>query len=249
MKTESSIIFRSNDEAMEFYDEFGYVSLAGIIPTDSLLTVINDLEEAFSEFGNSISSAICNLNSTDKPLLHKMHTQTSNLLSLCLAIQSATKFSQRLVFGKKPLHIVSSGYLLGIPEDQRLTYNFHQESNYMKGFEQIINLHFPLLGKADLSNGAMSVLAKSHKLGNLSYNKKRFSGDSYTDLIPVGIEDIVNDFQEIHLKLEPGDCVFFDGNLIHRSNFNSSDRCRLAGVVRLTTGLVLEHKRQAPEEL
>jgi ectoine hydroxylase-related dioxygenase (phytanoyl-CoA dioxygenase family) len=223
--------------------------LAGIIPTDSLQTAVNDLEQVFSEFGNSTSSAICDLNSTDRPLLHKIHTQTSNLLSLCSAVQSATKFAQRLVFGKQPPHILSSGYLLGIPGDRRLTYNFHQESNYIKGFEQIINLHFPLIDKADLSNGTMSILSQSHKLGNLDYHKKRFSGDSYTDLIPVGIENIVSEFEEIHLELEPGDCVFFDGNLIHRSNFNSSDRCRLAGVVRLTTGLALEHNRQTPEEL
>jgi hypothetical protein len=32
VKTESSRTFKNNDEAMEFYNKFGYVSLAGIIP-------------------------------------------------------------------------------------------------------------------------------------------------------------------------------------------------------------------------
>ena len=239
MRIKAADKFKSDTELKKFYEEFGFVAVSAAVPSDLLETVKNELEVIYSDYGTSISSAICNLNATDKPLLHKIHIQTYNLFSLNQAFQSAAQIAQKLVTGIRPLHVLSSGYLLGIPKDQRLAYDFHQESNYMKGFSQIINLHFPLLGKTDMSNGTMSVLAKSHKLGNLDYNTHRSSDDSYTDLIPVDIDEIVNNFEELHLELNTGDCVFFDGNLIHRSNFNSTNNCRLAGVVRLTTGLSL----------
>ena len=54
-----------------------------------------------------------------------------------------------------PVFEILSGLLLGISKDDRLVYNFHQESNYMKGFDDIVNIHYPLLRTSKVENGTI----------------------------------------------------------------------------------------------
>lgn len=209
-----------------------------MIPKRILESVVADMHKEFDAFGASLSEAIVNLNDSNKPLLHELHKQTCNLLSLNRSFQSVLELANNLFGLHDPLHILSSGFLLGIPKDDRLVYDFHQESNYMKGFQQLVSIHFPIIGKADLNNGTMSVLEKSHKLGNLFYTESRVSDNSYTNYIPRNIEELTGEFEEVHLELNLGDCIFFHGDLIHKSNFNGSNLCRLAGIVRLASGAI-----------
>jgi hypothetical protein len=208
-----------------------------VIPVKCLEQVRADIAQEFGAFGASISESIINMNSSNKPLLHELHKLTCNLLSLNRSFQQVLELANNLLGCTIPF-IRSSGYLLGIPKDNRLVYDFHQESNYMKDFKQICNIHFPIMGKADLNNGTMSVLEKSHKLGNLNYTESRVSNDSYTNYVPMNIQELTGEFEEVHLELNLGDCIFFHGDLIHKSNFNGSNLCRLAGIVRLASGAI-----------
>ncbi len=208
-----------------------------MIPVKCLEQVRADIAQEFGAFGASISESIINMNSSNKPLLHELHKLTCNLLSLNRSFQQVLELANNLLGCTIPF-IRSSGYLLGIPKDNRLVYDFHQESNYMKDFKQICNIHFPIMGKADLNNGTMSVLEKSHKLGNLNYTESRVSNDSYTNYVPMNIQELTGEFEEVHLELNLGDCIFFHGDLIHKSNFNGSNLCRLAGIVRLASGAI-----------
>ena len=70
-----------------------------------------------------------------------------------------------------------AGYLLGLPADSRLVYDFHQECHYMKGVNPIVTAHFPLNVACSLTNGAMSYLNNSSKLGPFPYKKVRFQMD------------------------------------------------------------------------
>ena len=144
MRTESSFNFRSHGDLISFYEEYGYVSMTNVIPIDLMNEVRKDLAWEFGAFGPSISESIINLNSSNKPLLYELHKQTSDLLSLNRSFQSVMELANNLFRSNDPMHILSSGFLLGIPKDDRLVYDFHEESNYMKGVKQIINIHFPL---------------------------------------------------------------------------------------------------------
>ena len=227
----------NQEDLKSFYEEFGYVSVADVIPVKCLERVRADIAYQFDAFGASISESIINLNSSNKTLLHELHKLTCNLLSLNSSFQSVLELANNLLGCTIP-YIRSSGYLLGIPKDDRLVYDFHQEPNYMKDFKQICSIHFPIMGKADLKNGTMSVLEKSHKLGKLNHTESRVSDDSYTNYVPMNIEELTSEFEEVHLELSLVDCVFFHDDLIHKSNFNGSNLCRLAGVVRLTSGAI-----------
>jgi ectoine hydroxylase-related dioxygenase (phytanoyl-CoA dioxygenase family) len=96
----------------------------------------------------------------------------------------------------------------------------------------------------------MSILPETHKLGNLEYEKSRKSNDSYTDLLPKNISEIIGGYPELHCYLEVGDVIFFHKDLIHKSNYNSSTLARPVSVQRLTQSISGgDWVNRKPEEL
>ena len=226
-----------NELRTDFLND-GFVSIKDLIPSKRLEAVQRGLTETFIEFSVnsecSIDSAIIELDKTNKPLLYELHMASTKLISLRSIFSLFTDVVSDLASNEAPVYEISGGFLLGIPKDNRLVYDFHQESNYMREFESIFNFHFPLLRKSTRNNGTMSVLRGSHKIGTVSFEKKKVSQNAYTNLIPTTIEKIKEEFQEVHCILEPGDCVVFHKDLVHKSNFNASNLCRPVGTARLT---------------
>ena len=231
----------------------GFVSIKALIPRGRLEKIEAELADTFSEFANDakhpIDSAIINLDREDKALLHELHMATTKLISLRSVFALLSDVVCDLSSRVEPIYEISGGYLLGIPTDTRLVYDFHQESNYMREFKEVFNFHFPLLRNSTRENGTMSVLAGSHKIGTVSFEKKRVSQNSYTNLIPTEIEKIQSEFPEVHCILEPGDCVVFHKDLVHKSNFNSSKLCRPVGTARLTQNKRGSWVSKTPDQL
>nr|ABZ08232.1 putative Phytanoyl-CoA dioxygenase (PhyH) [uncultured marine microorganism HF4000_APKG2J17] len=245
--------FQSKEEMQNFYLDYGFVTLKNFIPSDLIENIVNDLRFIFEPFAtdksNPIDSGILNLDKNDKKLLYDLHMTSTNLSSIKL-MSGFFRDIVREINGKDdPVFEISSGLLLGISRDDRLVYNFHQETNYMKNFTNICNIHFPLLRTSKVYNGTISILPRTHKLGTLEYQKSRKSQDSYTDLLPKNMNEIVADFPELHCYLEVGDVIFFHKDLIHKSNYNSSALCRPVGIQRLTQSISGDWVKRPPEEL
>lgn len=245
--------FNSKAELQAFYKTYGYVTLKSLIPLALLQSVREDLISIFGHYGNDaenpVDSAIIHLDAVDRKKLYELHMAAVKCTSF-KAISGFLANAIKDVSGvNKPVLEIASGFLLSIAKDNRLVYNFHQESNYMKGFDEIFNVHYPLFRTSTTKNGTMSVLPGSHQYGTLSFEKNRISNDSYTDLIPSDIESITQELPEFHCYLELGDCVIFHKDLIHRSNHNGSDLCRPVGVSRFTQSLVGEWVSRKPEDL
>ncbi len=236
-----------------FYEQNGYISISNGISHGDISEIVDDLTHVFSPFASDslhpIDSAIVDLDKRDKPKLHELQQVASKLSSFGKIASGLSKHVNAIYGGRVPQFDISSGFLLGIPKDERLVYNFHQESNYMKGFEDIFNIHYPLLRTSSIENGTMSVIAGSHKLKTLDFEKKRKSDNSYTDLVPVDIDQIKESFEERHNYLEVGDVLIFHKDLIHRSNFNQSDLARPVGISRLTTSAKGDWIRRDPSQL
>jgi hypothetical protein len=245
--------FTSIDELRADYENDGFVSIKGLIPFAKLEAVRKDLIATFVEFAVNtqapIDSAIVELDKTNQQLLYELHMATTKLISLRSIFSVFADVVVDLTASQVPIYEISGGYLLGIPKDKRLVYDFHQESNYMREFSSIFNFHFPLLRKSSRANGTMSVLRGSHKIGTVSFEKKRVSQNAYTNLIPTAIEEIQSEFQEVHCILEPGDCVVFHKDLVHKSNFNSSELCRPVGTARLTQNKTGSWINKTPAQL
>ncbi len=80
------------------------------------------------------------------------------------------------------------------------------------------------LNSATKENGCLKVVRGSHKLGRIEH---RHSG-SQLIADPERVEFALKDLEEIHCELNPGDALFFDGNILHASDSNLSDTPRWA---------------------
>ena len=245
--------YASIEDLRREYQRDGFVSIKALIPRVQLEEIEAELADTFSEYANDakhpIDSAIINLDRENKALLHELHMATTKLISLRSIFSLFKNVVSDLASSRGPVYEISGGYLLGIPTDTRLVYDFHQESNYMREFKEVFNFHFPLLRNSTRENGTMSVLAGSHKIGTVSFKKKRVSQNSYTNLIPTEIEKIQSEFPEVHCILEPGDCVVFHKDLVHKSNFNASELCRPVGTARLTQNKRGSWVSKTPDQL
>ena len=219
------------------YRQNGAVVVRNAIPQALIHSVVETIGDVYRSegFSGSLEEIICRLNVENQPLLYQLHLKTS-LREIFKPVEACLEGLFRELLNTSYHELVgnSSGYLLGLPQDKRLVYDFHQECHYMKRVNPILTAHFPLNVACTSANGAMSYLNGSSALGALPYQKSRIT-NGYTNLLPIDIEKIVEDYEEIQPELNLGDCLFFDEFCIHKSNYNASDLPRLCGIFRVTT--------------
>ncbi len=80
------------------------------------------------------------------------------------------------------------------------------------------------LDQATRENGCLQVLRGSHNLGRIDHVKV---GDQ-TGADPERVQAAGERFELVHCELEPGAGIFFDCNLLHRSDQNTSEKPRWA---------------------
>lgn len=78
------------------------------------------------------------------------------------------------------------------------------------------------LTPANRENGCLQVIRGSHKIGRIEHGKT--GGQKGADLNIV--EEALNRLGLVYVELNPGDTLFFHGNLLHRSDKNESDQAR-----------------------
>jgi len=251
-RIENSIAFKSEKEMKEFYAEHGFVSVKNFIPLEKITHIQNSLNTFFADYSDTrpkFDGACIQLDSFNKPLLYKLHKVSARLTCFKSVFYECEQLYKSLSGSPKPVIEITTNYVLGLPKDKRLTYDYHQESAYHRDYSEIINVHFPIFRQSNLHNGTMSALDKSHALGALSYIKSRASDDSSTSLVPCDINDLQLKYTEVFFELDLGDCLLFHKDLIHKSNFNSSNLCRAVGTAHLTQDCNGEFIQRTAEEL
>jgi ectoine hydroxylase-related dioxygenase (phytanoyl-CoA dioxygenase family) len=78
----------------------------------------------------------------------------------------------------------------------------------------------------------MSALSKSHKMKKITDYKVIKQRKGVTSIIPKNINKFSKKYDETVFELELGDLLIFDGNLIHKSNFNKTKKARIVGIHR-----------------
>jgi len=236
--------FSSDAEMKAFYDTNGYVSLRGLIP----LKLLTDLQAALNHFYSKYSkdvtpgmthfdSAVLHLDSTDRKALREIHAATSRVFPFQAISQVVSEVIPKLGSMDKPVAEIASGYILGIPKDNRLKYGYHQDSTYVTGFDHCYNVWYPIFREATPFHGTMSILPKTHTLGTLPFDVIKEQSDAYTTRIPKNIEDIKAQYEELYCDFELGDCIIFHNDLVHTSNYNYSDVCRVIGISKMSQDL------------
>jgi len=78
------------------------------------------------------------------------------------------------------------------------------------------------VGRANQANGCLQVLRGSHQLGRIDHGKTGDQTGADMERVNVALERMAL----VHVECEPGDAIFFDSNLLHRSDMNRSDEPR-----------------------
>jgi ectoine hydroxylase-related dioxygenase (phytanoyl-CoA dioxygenase family) len=76
--------------------------------------------------------------------------------------------------------------------------------------------------RAVRANGCLQVIRGSHKLGRLNHSKTGEQKGADSARVDAALERL----DLVYCQLEPGDAIFFHGNLLHRSDQNTSDEPR-----------------------
>ncbi len=78
--------------------------------------------------------------------------------------------------------------------------------------------------RANKENGCLQVLKGSHKIGRINHGS---TGEQVgADMKRVNYA--LKSMELVYVELEPGDTLFFHGNLLHRSDANTSDHARFS---------------------
>ena len=78
------------------------------------------------------------------------------------------------------------------------------------------------IDKATRDNGCLQVIRGSHLLGRIDHGK---TGEQ-TGADVERVDEILKRLDLVYVEMEPGDALFFHGNLLHRSDQNRSDNSR-----------------------
>ena len=222
------------DEIKSFFKSNGHCILKDAIDRNKLLHLENDIDCLFKKFSvgeETVHKISVRLDKENKKLLYKLFNMIKDMSSFLTLSNDCIELSKQLL----PSGIISSAgqaVLLGLPQDERLVYDWHQESAYMT-YPDTLHFQFPIFRAATLQNGTMSVLSCSQKLGELSYDSFQKTKDSLINLKVRGIDKYVEELEEVPFLMNLGDVGVFHNNLIHRSNHNSSDFVRFSGVIRV----------------
>jgi ectoine hydroxylase len=73
--------------------------------------------------------------------------------------------------------------------------------------------------RANQANGCLQVIQGSHLLGRIDHGKTGDQTGADMERVNVALERM----PLLHVECEPGDAIFFDSNLLHKSDMNTSD--------------------------
>ena len=83
---------------------------------------------------------------------------------------------------------------------------------------------FIAIDQATAANGALTVLRGSHAAGRIEHGEVRGQPGGEADRV----ELLASHFEEVVCEMDPGDCLLFHCNLLHRSNPNGTPNPRWA---------------------
>jgi ectoine hydroxylase len=78
------------------------------------------------------------------------------------------------------------------------------------------------VSRANRANGCLQVLRGSHHMGRIDHGKTGDQTGADLDRVNAALERM----ELVYAECEPGDAIFFDSNLLHRSDMNGSDEPR-----------------------
>jgi len=216
------------------FDENGYVFMRGLLKPEE----VAKLKTALEDDGGVMS----HLYHTQDPEQRKLNTshwsQPGDDLTGVVARSEKVVNAIETLLGGEVYHY----YAKVICKMPRTGGSLHWHQDY--GYWYHNGLILPNVGtlwiavdEANKENGCVQLLSGSNKLGRIEHRKiqsKNTSSSGVQDQTvadPERVNQAKKFFDLIYAEAKPGDAVFFQSNVLHRSDANESEKRRMAYLV------------------
>ena len=229
---------KDNNLEKELFEKNGYLILKNFLSEEEARNLKSMLIEGYNIFledeinENNISEVI--MKHENNYLHDKLYEAFKYISSSGYFVNIGEKFSK---FVKEKFNLDSkiknTGFAIGIKDSKRTAYDWHQEKPYYEN-QETIHLQFPMIYPCSEANGTMSVLEGSQNQGYIKEVKNiKINQKSVNSFVPKNINDLIKIYPEKSFNMSIRDAGVFDQNIIHRTNKNSVNKVRFAGIIRL----------------
>ena len=242
------------EDIIESYTKNGFAIVKNIVPAQRINSLLENIFNLFCKYSTDCQE----LKNMDKPwnteLFHKKliefrqkdpesfgaiydSLKTSLTLTQLITDNKVADFVAKFLKIKpSDLSISEPMCRLDVPNDKRNTLDWHQERSFFPQNRNGLNGLVCWIPLTDITEemGPMHISPRSHAEGQLKLSNKTKKNMSYTTQIPVP-EEFVSKYEDLAVRTNVGDAVFFNMLLFHRSGQNISNKIRLATQGRFHT--------------
>ena len=242
------------EDIIESYTKNGFAIVKNIVPAQRINSLLENIFNLFCKYSTDYQE----LKNMEKPwnteLFHKKliefrqkdpesfgaiydSLKTSLTLTQLITDNKVVDFVAKFLKIKpSDLSISEPMCRLDVPNDKRNTLDWHQERSFFPQNRNGLNGLVCWIPLTDITEemGPMHFSPRSHAEGQLKLSNKTKKNMSYTTQIPVP-EEFVSKYEDLAVRTNVGDAVFFNMLLFHRSGQNISNKVRLATQGRFHT--------------
>lgn len=233
--------FRSDDTGgiAACFERCGFAIVAGAIDLSDMLRLGGDIVRLIEaalvrvgaeKFGDMLDQGILDLERIDHDLVAAIYDTVPQLPSfqnICGNRRLEQLARVLLDAPSHPLYGFTQRCRIDPPGDDRRTYGWHQEIFYTIPSSRFVQTWAPLIRPTTLENGTIEVAAGSHKRHGLPWCPPQTWADAPGRAAQILIDDkALADCPRISVAMQPGEVMFFDGHLAHRSGRNVSRQVR-----------------------
>ena len=242
------------EDIIESYTKNGFAIVKNIVPAQRINSLLENIFNLFCKYSTDYQE----LKNMEKPwnteLFHKKliefrqkdpesfgaiydSLKTSLTLTQLITDNKVVDFVAKFLKIKpSDLSISEPMCRLDVPNDERNTLDWHQERSFFPQNRNGLNGLVCWIPLTDITEemGPMHISPRSHAEGQLKLSNKTKKNVSYTTQIPVP-EEFVSKYEDLAVRTNVGDVVFFNMLLFHRSGQNISNKVRLATQGRFHT--------------
>ena len=242
------------EDIIESYTKNGFAIVKNIVPAQRINSLLENIFNLFCKYSTDCQE----LKNMEKPwnteLFHKKliefrqkdpesfgaiydSLKTSLTLTQLVTDNKVVDFVAKFLKIKpSDLSISEPMCRLDVPNDKRNTLDWHQERSFFPQNRNGLNGLVCWIPLTDITEemGPMHISPRSHAEGQLKLSNRTKKNTSYTTQIPVP-EEFVSKYEDLAVRANAGDAVFFNMLLFHRSGQNISNKVRLATQGRFHT--------------
>ncbi|WP_131782859.1 phytanoyl-CoA dioxygenase family protein [Legionella gresilensis] len=230
------------------FNEEGYIVIDNVLPMSllknmevTISTVIKDIlfraskelnQPQLMQINNIIDKGIVELrkyNISYPSIIQRIVNRTPAFLNLASHPKLASTVRQLNQYSDdNPLYMLSNCLIFSDPNNHKdrspsqFTLDWHNDVFSTIPFSQFTHMWIPIVRDATLERGTLMLCPRSHK----ELIKQEIKLDvPYNHRFKVDFKQLEK-FNPTSIEVKLGQGLFFDGNMIHRSGFNSSNHMR-----------------------